>query len=95
MFKPTFLTKATLGAPVEVDLTANFVLAERIWLGAMYRTGDSFGFIGQFIVDKKFRLGYSIDFTTTELRYFHNGSHELMISYELGSKRRWSTPRMF
>lgn len=94
-FKPTFLTKATLGAPVEVDLTANFILKERILLGAMYRTGDSFGFLAQWIIDNKLRFGYGIDFTTTELRNFHNGTHELMISYELGMKRKWSTPRMF
>lgn len=94
-FKPTFLTKATLGAPVEFDLTANFLLKDRLWLGAMYRTGDSFGFIAQWIIDKKLRLGYSIDFTTTKLQQFHSGTHEVMISYEIGLKRRWSTPRMF
>jgi type IX secretion system PorP/SprF family membrane protein len=95
-FKPTFLTKATWGAPVEFDLTANFLLRDKVWLGAMYRTGDSFGFIAQWIFDKQLRVGYSIDFTTTRLQHYHNGTHELMISYELSSLRRiWSTPRMF
>lgn len=94
-FKPTFLTKLTLGAPVEFDLTASFLLKDRFWLGAMYRTGDSFGFIAQWIIDKKLRLGYSVDFTTTKLQQFHNGTHEVMVSYEIGLKRRWSTPRMF
>jgi type IX secretion system PorP/SprF family membrane protein len=95
-FKPTFLTKATWGAPVEFDLTANFLLRDKVWLGAMYRTGDSFGFIAQWIFDKQLRVGYSIDFTTTRLQHYHNGTHELMISYELSSlRRKWSTPRMF
>jgi type IX secretion system PorP/SprF family membrane protein len=95
-FKPTFLTKATWGAPVEFDLTANFLLRDKVWLGAMYRTGDSFGFIAQWIFDNQLRVGYSIDFTTTRLQHYHNGTHELMISYELSSLRRiWSTPRMF
>ena len=94
-FKPTFLTKATIGAPVELDLTANFLLADKFWIGAMYRTGDSFGFLTQWVIDKKLRLGYSIDFTTTRLGAYNNGSHELMISYELGLRRKWSTPRMF
>jgi len=95
-FKPTFLTKATWGAPVEVDLTANFLLGDKVWLGAMYRTGDSFGFIAQWIFDNKLRVGYSVDFTTTRLQHFHNGTHEVMVSYELPlARRRWSTPRMF
>lgn len=94
-FKPTFLTKATIGSPIELDLTANFLLADKLWIGAMYRTGDSYGFLTQWVIDKKLRLGYSIDFTTTRLRSYNNGSHELMISYEIGSRRKWSTPRMF
>ena len=65
------------------------------WLGAMFRTGDSYGFIAQWIIDKRMRLGYSIDFTTTKLRRYHDGTHEVMVSYELGLKRKWSTPRMF
>lgn len=94
-FKPTFLTKATVGAPVEFDFTANFLFNDKFWLGGMYRTGDSYGFIAQWIFDKKLRIGYSIDFTTTKLQNYHNGSHEVMVSYEIGLKRRWSTPRMF
>jgi len=94
-FKPTFLAKTIYGAPVEFDFTANFLLRNKFLLGAMYRTGDSYGFIAQWIFDKKLRIGYAIDFTTTPLQSFHNGSHELMVSYELGLKRKWTSPRMF
>lgn len=99
-FKPTMLTKATFSAetaaPVEVDLTANFLIKERFWLGAMYRTGDSFGFIAQWIIDKKLRIGYSFDYTTTNLRKHETGSHEIMISYELKFlKERFASPRYF
>jgi type IX secretion system PorP/SprF family membrane protein len=99
-FKPTMLTKATFssdfGAPVELDLTASFLIKERFWLGAMYRTGDSFGFIAQWIIDKKLRIGYSYDYTTTHLQNFHSGSHEIMISYELRFlKEMFASPRYF
>ena len=53
-FKPTFLTKAIVGAPIQFDISANFLLAEKVWLGAMYRVGDAFGFIAQWIFDKQF-----------------------------------------
>lgn len=99
-FKPTMLTKATFssesGAPVELDLTANFLIKEKFWLGAMFRTGDSFGFIAQWIIDKKLRIGYSYDYTTTHLQNFHNGSHEIMISYEMRFlKEMFASPRYF
>jgi type IX secretion system PorP/SprF family membrane protein len=99
-FKPTMLTKATFssetGAPVELDLTANFLIKERFWLGAMYRTGDSYGFIAQWIIDNKLRIGYSYDITTTNLQNFHSGSHEVMISYEMRFlKEMFASPRYF
>ncbi len=94
-FKPAFLTRYISGAPVAVDLTANFLIKEKVWLGGNYRIGDSFGFIGQWIFDNKLRVGYAIDFTTNKLRLFHNGSHEVMVSYELDLSRKWESPRMF
>jgi len=95
-FKPTFLAKAAFGSPLQLDLSANFLLKEKIWLGAMYRTGDAFGFIAQWVFDKKLRIGYAIDFTTTNLRNYHDGVHEIMVSYELNFlKTKVASPRYF
>jgi len=95
-FKPTFLSKATIGSPAQIDLSANFLLKEKFWLGCMWRSGDSFGFIAQWIFDKKLRIGYAIDFTTSKLRHYQNGTHEIMVSYELSFlKTRISSPRYF
>jgi type IX secretion system PorP/SprF family membrane protein len=99
-FKPTMLTKATFsaetGAPVELDLTANFLIKEKFWLGAMYRSRDSFGFIVQWIFDEKLRIGYAYDIPTTNLHKVSSGSHEIMVSYELKSlKELVVSPRYF
>jgi type IX secretion system PorP/SprF family membrane protein len=95
-FKPSFMTKSVMGSPFEYDISANFLLAERLWIGGMYRSGDSFGAIAQWIFSKKLRFGYAYDFTTTDLRNYHNGVHEVMISYEfVYSKRRTISPRYF
>lgn len=95
-FKPTFLTKAIKGAPVEFDFTANFLFMEKFWLGAMYRTGDSFGFIAQWIFAQKLRVGYAVDFSTNNLKHYNNGTHEIMVSYELRFlKERFVSPRYF
>lgn len=98
-FKPTVLGKANFGessSPFQADLTASFLIKERFWLGGMYRTGDAFGFIAQWIIDRKLRLGYSIDFSTSNLQNHHNGTHEIMISYELKFlKEAFVSPRYF
>src|SRR5690606_7617821 len=46
-FKPTILSRFVWGAPALFDVTANFLFRERIWVGANYRIGDSFGLIAQ------------------------------------------------
>jgi type IX secretion system PorP/SprF family membrane protein len=95
-FKPTFMTKAIQGAPIQLDLSANFLLAERLWLGGMFRTTDAFGFAAQWIFGNDLRVGYAFDFSTGKLQNYHSGSHEIMISYELKAlKNLVTSPRYF
>jgi type IX secretion system PorP/SprF family membrane protein len=95
-FKPTFMTKAVTGSPVQYDLSANFLLAEKFWIGAMYRSGDAVGAIAQWIFNNKLRIGYAYDFTTTDLRNYSQGVHEVMISYEfVYAKHVIISPRYF
>lgn len=39
-FKPTFMAKALKGVTPQFDFTGNFLIMERVWLGAMFRTKD-------------------------------------------------------
>jgi type IX secretion system PorP/SprF family membrane protein len=95
-FKPTFMTKTVVGAPFQVDLSANFLLAEKFWIGGMYRSGDAFGAIAQWVINSKFRVGYAADFTFTDLKSHQHGVHEVMISYEISYlKRKYVSPRYF
>ncbi|HYQ58104.1 MAG TPA: type IX secretion system membrane protein PorP/SprF [Draconibacterium sp.] len=83
-FKPTMLGKVVGGAPAQFDFSANFLIAEKVWLGAMYRTGDAFGFLAQWVINNNLRLGYSVDFAYGEIGGYQSGTHELMVSYEIG-----------
>jgi type IX secretion system PorP/SprF family membrane protein len=95
-FKPTFMAKAVNGSPFQYDLSANFLLAEKFWIGGMYRSGDAIGLNAQWIFNNKLRIGYAYDFTTTDLQYYHHGIHEVMVSYEFAHyKRRYVSPRYF
>ncbi|MBL8002829.1 MAG: type IX secretion system membrane protein PorP/SprF [Flavobacteriales bacterium] len=95
-FKPSFMLRLVEGAPLSLDLNANFLLRERIWLGAMYRVGNAFGLMAQFQLTDQFRAGYAFDATTTRIGAYNAGTHELMIGFDLNfSKGRTISPRYF
>jgi type IX secretion system PorP/SprF family membrane protein len=95
-FKPTFLAKAAWNTPLQVDITANFLIKEKMWLGGSYRTNDAIGLIAQWIFNKKLRIGYAYDYSITKLQNYHNGTHEVMISYEMRLLKEFVvSPRYF
>ena len=82
-FKPTVMMRGALGAPVQIDLSANFMLNDRLWLGAMVRTGDALCFVAQWIFNNNIRIGYAMDITFTEIYRHQNGTYEFTLSYDV------------
>ncbi|MDX9748714.1 MAG: type IX secretion system membrane protein PorP/SprF [Paludibacter sp.] len=97
-FKPTSLVKMTVGAPVQLDLTASFVFQKRVLLGGMFRSGDAVGALLGFNVTDQLHIGYSCDWSygLRTFRY-NNGSHELVLRYDILSNNRKQihSPRNF
>jgi type IX secretion system PorP/SprF family membrane protein len=95
-FKPTSFVKVTVGAPIEADLTASFIIQKRFLLGAMFRTGDAIGGLIGFDITDQLHLGYSYDwsFGLQTFRY-NNGSHELVLRYDFLNKKQIHSPRYF
>jgi type IX secretion system PorP/SprF family membrane protein len=97
-FKPTTLVKATVGAPIQVDLTASFIIMKKLLLGAMYRSGDAAGALVGFDINNQLHIGYSYDWSYgLETFKYNQGSHELMLRYDFifGSKKQIHSPRYF
>lgn len=95
-FKPAFMTKIVAGAPLQVDLTANFLVYEKLTLGAAYRWDAAFsGLLGYQVSDQIF-VGYSYDADTQKLARYNNGSHEFFLRFELFKRHnRYVSPRFF
>ncbi len=94
--KPTIMVKAVEGAPVQMDLNMNAFIADFMWIGIGYRTGDAITTNIQFQLSKNLRIGYSYDYTTTELSNFTSGSHEFNLGYDFGTAlNKIVTPRYF
>jgi type IX secretion system PorP/SprF family membrane protein len=94
--KPSTLIKYVKSAPVEVDINCSILYDETIWLGVSYRTNDAIIGIIEYQANKRFRIGYSYDFTLTEIGNYSSGSHEIMIGYDFGKDLvNVKTPRFF
>ncbi len=96
-FKPTLLTKYTLGAPMAIDLSANFLFNEKFTLGAAYRFGASISGLAGFQVSENILLGYAYDYGTKELSSYNSGSHELFLRFDIFKDRsgRMISPRFY
>jgi len=94
--KPAILTKFVLGAPLQVDLSANFLIHERLTLGAAYRWSAAISALAGFQISDSLMIGFAYDRETTDLQQFNNGSYELMLRFELFQKlTSVVTPRFF
>ncbi len=96
-FKPSIMLKGVTGAPVSMDVNANFLLYDRLEVGASYRISDSLSALINFAVTPDFRIGYAYDYTISEFSNFNpGGSHELILLYDIDfSKKNLKSPRFF
>ena len=95
--KPSMLLKAVEGAPLALDLNANLLLKEVVWLGLSYRSFQSLSALLELQLTDQFRLGYAYDFaTSSRQKGLTFGSHELMLNYRFAyTKTKVITPRYF
>jgi len=95
-FKPAGLFKAVEGAPLQLDLSTNFRYKEKFTLGAAYRWSAAFSLMGGFQLNDQIMIGVGYDRETTELAGFNNGSYEIMLRYDLLTRRsNLISPRFF
>jgi len=95
--KPAFMSKFVKGAPVSLDLTANVLYNEKFELGAAYRIDDSVSALVNINITPSLRVGYSYDYTLTNLGQFNSGTHEIMLLFDLDllGKGYDKSPRFF
>lgn len=95
-FKPAVMGKLVQGAPVTLDLSANFLLNEKFTLGAAYRFNDAVSLLAGLTLKRAFFIGYAYDITVTKLRNYSSGSHDIMFRYTLFDKEQHArSPRFF
>ena len=94
--KPAFFIKWVPGAPLIADVSANALIKETFSMGLAYRWDDSFSGLLGLHISPKFTIGYAYDFTTTDLKNYNSGTHEIFLRYEFKSEeRKFKSPRFY
>ena len=82
-FKPALLTKMVQGAPLQVDVSGNFMIYDKFMVGISYRWSAALSGMVGFQVTDGLYIGYGYDKETTNLKNYNSGSHEIFLRYEL------------
>lgn len=84
-------------APLSFDITANILLYKRLEAGIAYRLDDAVSGLVNFRVTPDLRVGYAYDYTTSELGDYTDGTHEIMVLFDIDILSRGynKSPRFF
>lgn len=98
-FKPAVLSKVVRGAPLQLDLSANFMYSERFVGGVAYRWDAAVSAMAGFHVSEQLMIAMAYDREITELgsTAFNNGSFEVILRYDFigGNRGTLKSPRFF
>ena len=85
--EPSFLVKYVSPTKPQLDVAARVIYEKKVWLAGAYRTNDAFTAMLGCDFKERFSVGYSYDFTSSNLKNYSQGSHELMIGVKLKRKK--------
>lgn len=94
-FIPSFCLKAVSPAPMSFDINSKIRYKNIGWVGLSYRHKDAVAAMFGIIINNTFDLSYSYDYTTSAIRQFSGGSHEIVVGYRLRLKQQVVCPSNF
>jgi hypothetical protein len=87
-----------LGAPAQLDVSANFLLYQKLTLGLAYRPNVAVSGLLGYQLSDTFMLGCAYDRDITRFTTVNSGSAEFILRYEFKNKlsnKRILNPRIF
>jgi type IX secretion system PorP/SprF family membrane protein len=93
--EPSFLLKYEYPSPPKLDVGARCIYNDMIWLGGVYRHNDAFSALLGYFYKDYLLIGYSYDFSTTSIRKYTQGSHEVMLGLRFSRRQAatWETQK--
>jgi len=104
-FRPSLLMKYVQSAPLLTEVTGSLFILEKVFVGVGFRTGKRVNIAGydnmlvailEFDITRYLRLGYSYDYYLNRTGSYNNGTHEIMLGWDIGRiLTKMSNPRYF
>ncbi len=82
--EPSIQFKYVKPAPMQFDFGARLFYKEKIWIGGSFRTRDAAAMMAGFVYRENLAFSYSYDLTTTNIKNYSTGTHEVIISIKFG-----------
>ena len=93
VINPTIIYKGTKSIG-NIDLNLNFLIKQRLWIGAFMRSSGTVGALAQVIITDNIKVGYSFDAGVGKLQRKLGNGHEIMIGFDLNTfKSKMLSPR--
>ena len=80
---PSAMVKYVAPAAPRIDLSTIVKYRDMVWLGGGYRLDDAAVIMAGYTWRNSLSVGYSYDFTTSDLRSYSHGTHEVIFSFRM------------
>jgi type IX secretion system PorP/SprF family membrane protein len=81
---PAVLVKYMGPAPLSIEGSLQFEYKEWLWMGLTYRNQDAIVAMAGLNISRRFKLGYSFDYSVSRFNNYSSGGHELILGIMLG-----------
>jgi type IX secretion system PorP/SprF family membrane protein len=89
--EPSLMFKYITPAPMQFDINARVIYRKMAWLGFSLRTKDALSVMVGYTFKDQLMFGYSYDISTTNIKNYSSGTHELMLGVKFN---RMKQPQM-
>ncbi|WP_272972701.1 PorP/SprF family type IX secretion system membrane protein [Croceibacter atlanticus] len=95
-FKPSAIVKTAFDAPVSFDVNANFLMYDRLEIGASYRLEDAVSGLINIRATDWVQLGFAYDYVLSDIGDYAPSSFEAMVIFDVFfNKKTFRSPRYF
>jgi type IX secretion system PorP/SprF family membrane protein len=93
--EPSTCIKYVTPAPLQFDIGLRVIYKDKLWLGGAFRYLDAISAMVGYTMQENITFAYSYDFTTTDIKKYSTGTHEIMIGIKFHKvEDKGSTVRM-
>ena len=86
--EPSFLVKYVVPVPPQFEVSARAFYKRNIWVSSTFRSQDAINFALGYSFQNNILVGYSYDYTTSNLRNYSSGTHEVMLGVRFKHRKK-------